>query len=56
MTFRVSMGVRNNENDWKRTLNNVLRKRQGDIEKVLREYSVPLLEEDANKPLEPGKD
>lgn len=56
LTFRVSMGVRINENDWKRTLNTVLRKRQGDIEKVLREYSVPLLEEEANKPLEPGKE
>lgn len=52
LTFRVSMGVRNTENDWKRTLNNVLRKRRADIEKVLREFDVPLLEEEANKPLE----
>ncbi|GEP08663.1 rare earth element methanol dehydrogenase accessory protein XoxJ [Methylobacterium gnaphalii] len=51
MAFRVSMGVRQNENDWKRTLNTVLRKRKADIEKVLREYHVPLLDEEENKPL-----
>lgn len=51
LTFRVSMGVRQNENDWKRTLNTVLRKRKADIEKVLRDYEVPLLAEEENKPL-----
>lgn len=49
MTFRVSMGVRHNENDWKRTLNTVLRKRKADIDKVLRDYDVPLLAEEDNK-------
>ncbi|CAO4164512.1 Substrate-binding domain-containing protein [Methylorubrum populi] len=52
LTFRVSMGVRHNENDWKRTLNSVLRKRRADIEKVLKEYDVPLLAEEENKPLD----
>lgn len=51
LTFRVSMGVRQNENDWKRSLNTVLRKRKADIEKVLRDYEVPLLAEEDNKPL-----
>ncbi|CAO4149474.1 hypothetical protein LPLAFNJD_LOCUS2954 [Methylorubrum aminovorans] len=51
LTFRVSMGVRHGENDWKRSLNTVLRKRKADIEKVLREYDVPLLAEEENKPL-----
>ncbi len=46
------MGVRHNENDWKRTLNSVLRKRRADIEKVLKEYDVPLLAEEENKPLD----
>ncbi|GLS42428.1 rare earth element methanol dehydrogenase accessory protein XoxJ [Methylobacterium brachythecii] len=52
MAFRVSMGVRLNENDWKRTLNTALRKRKTDIEAVLREYQVPLLDEEENKPLQ----
>ncbi|GEL40383.1 hypothetical protein MEX01_09740 [Methylorubrum extorquens] len=52
LTFRVSMGVRHNENDWKRSLNTVLRKRKADIEAVLREYEVPLLAEEDNKPLD----
>lgn len=55
MTFRVSMGVRHNENDWKRKLNTVIRKRQADIDAVLREYEVPLLEEEGMKLLEPAK-
>ena len=54
LSFRVSMGVRINENDWKRTLNTVLRKRKADIDKVLRDYDVPLLDEDGEKPLEPA--
>lgn len=52
LTFRVSMGVRHNENDWKRSLNTVLRKRRADIEKVLKEYDVPLLAEEDNKLLD----
>ncbi|MCE4223591.1 quinoprotein dehydrogenase-associated putative ABC transporter substrate-binding protein [Methylobacterium sp. C25] len=52
MAFRVSMGVRLNENDWKRTLNTALRKRKADIEKVLREFQVPLLDEEENKLLQ----
>ncbi len=56
LTFRVSMGVRQGEDDWKRKINTVLRKRKDDIEKVLREYDVPLLAEEENKLLEPGPD
>ena len=52
LSFRVSMGVRLSESDWKRTLNTVLRKRRTDIERVLREYDVPLLDEDQNRPLD----
>ncbi|MDR7037243.1 MULTISPECIES: rare earth element methanol dehydrogenase accessory protein XoxJ [Methylobacterium] len=55
LTFRISMGVRHEENDWKRTLNTILRKRRADIEQVLREYQVPLLQEEENKLLEPEK-
>ncbi|MCJ2128750.1 rare earth element methanol dehydrogenase accessory protein XoxJ [Methylobacterium sp. E-045] len=54
LTFRIAMGVRMEENDWKRSLNTILRKRRADIEKVLRDYDVPLLEDEGNKLLEPA--
>ncbi len=52
LTFRIALGVRLEENDWKRTLNTILRKRRADIEKVLRDYDVPLLEEEGNRLLD----
>lgn len=52
LTFRITMGVRMEENDWKRTLNTILRKRRTDIEQVLRDYDVPLLAEEGNTLLE----
>lgn len=48
LTFRIALGVRMEENDWKRTLNTILRKRRADIEAVLQAYDVPLLEEEGN--------
>ncbi|NEU12569.1 quinoprotein dehydrogenase-associated putative ABC transporter substrate-binding protein [Methylobacterium sp. BTF04] len=55
LTFRIAMGVRMEENDWKRSLNAILRKRRADIEAVLREYDVPLLEEEGNTLLPAAK-
>ncbi|MEA1833806.1 substrate-binding domain-containing protein [Methylobacterium durans] len=55
LIFRISMGVRHEENDWKRSLNTILRKRRADIEQVLRDYHVPLLQEEENKLLQPEK-
>ena len=46
IAFRITMGVRNGDDNWKRTLNDVIRKRQGDIDKVLLDYGVPLLVDD----------
>ncbi len=46
MAYRIAMGVRLGENDWKRTLNTVLRKRKTDIDAVLRAFDVPLLDEE----------
>jgi quinoprotein dehydrogenase-associated probable ABC transporter substrate-binding protein len=46
IAFRVTMGVRQGDDAWKRRLNEVIRKRQGDIDKVLLDYGVPLLVED----------
>jgi len=46
IAFRITMGVRNGDDAWKRKLNEVIRKRQGDIDKVLLDYGVPLLVDD----------
>ncbi|SFM74807.1 rare earth element methanol dehydrogenase accessory protein XoxJ [Methylobacterium pseudosasicola] len=55
MAYRIAMGVRLGENDWKRSLNTVLRKRKADIDKVLRDYDVPLLDDEENKLTEPSE-
>jgi quinoprotein dehydrogenase-associated probable ABC transporter substrate-binding protein len=46
--FRITMGVRQGDDLWKRQLNDVIRKRQADIDKVLLEYGVPMIDEDNN--------
>lgn len=43
MNYRVSMAVRFNETDWKRTVNAALRKLQPQIDVILQDYGVPLL-------------
>jgi quinoprotein dehydrogenase-associated probable ABC transporter substrate-binding protein len=48
--FRITMGVRQGDDMWKRQLNDVIRKRQADIDKVLLEYGVPMIDEDS-KPI-----
>jgi quinoprotein dehydrogenase-associated probable ABC transporter substrate-binding protein len=45
--FRITGGVRQGDDLWKRQLNDVIRKRQADIDRVLLEYGVPLLDDDA---------
>jgi quinoprotein dehydrogenase-associated probable ABC transporter substrate-binding protein len=49
MAYRITFGVRNGEDDWKRQLNQVIAKRQGDIDAVLLQYGVPLLDEQNNQ-------
>jgi quinoprotein dehydrogenase-associated probable ABC transporter substrate-binding protein len=46
LQYRITMGVRAGETNWKRQLNDVIAKRQGDIDAVLLEYGVPLIDED----------
>lgn len=41
--FRVSMAVRYNETEWKHRINSVLKELQPEINRILREYDVPLL-------------
>jgi quinoprotein dehydrogenase-associated probable ABC transporter substrate-binding protein len=49
MAYRITFGVRNGEDEWKRQLNQVIAKRQGDIDAVLLKYGVPLLDEQNNQ-------
>lgn len=43
-SYRISFGVRHDENEWKHKLEGVLRARQADINKVLVDYGVPLID------------
>jgi quinoprotein dehydrogenase-associated probable ABC transporter substrate-binding protein len=45
MDYRIAMGVRANEPEWRRRINAIILKRQRDITAVLREYGIPLLDE-----------
>lgn len=50
MVYRITMGVRPSDQEWKRTLNKVIRENQEEINKILLEYNVPLIDEQ-NKPI-----
>ncbi|MFC6489815.1 substrate-binding domain-containing protein [Nitratireductor sp. GCM10026969] len=45
MTYRITMGVRPSDQEWKRTLNRFIRDNQDEINRILLEYNVPLLDE-----------
>lgn len=45
MTYRITMGVRPSDQQWKRELNSYIRQHQEEINKLLLEYRVPLLDE-----------
>ena len=55
MAYRITFGVRNGEDDWKRQLNQIIMKRQGDIDEVLLKYGVPLVDEQDRLITEPRK-
>ena len=44
LDFRVSMGIRYNEPDWKHLLNGLLEQHKAEIEEILTDYGVPLLD------------
>ena len=46
LDYRITMGVRQGDDAFKRKINEVIAKRQGDIDKVMLEYGVPLLVDD----------
>lgn len=45
MTYRITMGVRPSDQQWKRTLNAFIKDNQAEINKLLLDYGVPLLDE-----------
>jgi quinoprotein dehydrogenase-associated probable ABC transporter substrate-binding protein len=46
LEYRITMGVRAGEVTWKRQINDIIAKRQGDIDAVLLGFGVPLIDED----------
>lgn len=49
MAYRITMGVRQGDDVWKRQLNQVIAQNQGKIDKVLLDFGVPLLDEQNNQ-------
>ncbi len=45
LDFRIAMGVRRTDQDWKRKLNRLIAESQPEIDKILTDYGVPLLDE-----------
>jgi quinoprotein dehydrogenase-associated probable ABC transporter substrate-binding protein len=45
MTFRITMGVRPSDQEWKRELNRLIQENQTEIDKLLIDYGVPLIDE-----------
>jgi quinoprotein dehydrogenase-associated probable ABC transporter substrate-binding protein len=45
MAYHIAMGVRANEPEWRRRINAAILKRQADITAILRDYGIPLLNE-----------
>ena len=50
MAYRMVMGVRASDQDWKRLLNKTIAENQGEITKLLLDFGVPLLD-DNDKPI-----
>lgn len=45
LAYHIAMGVRNNEPDWRRRINGAIARRRDEIVAILRDYGVPLLDE-----------
>ena len=45
MDYHIAMGVRANEPEWRRRINAAIAKRHADLTAILRDYGVPLLDE-----------
>jgi hypothetical protein len=45
LSYRIGMGVRGADQNWKRQLNRLIQENQPEINKILIEFGVPLLDE-----------
>ena len=52
LAFRIGMGVRGADQNWKRQLNRLIQDNQPAIDKILLDYGVPLLDEN-DRPIGP---
>ena len=52
MAYRIVMGVRHSDQNWKRALNKLIAENQNEINAILKSYGVPLLDEN-DRPLDP---
>ena len=52
LVYRITMGVRSSDQEWKRTLNRLIQESQAEINRILLDYGVPLLDEE-NQPIWP---
>ena len=50
LMFRIGMGVRSSDQEWKRTLNRLIMENQAEINKLLISYNIPILDE-SNAPI-----
>lgn len=50
MSFRITFGIRHGEIEWKRKLNEVIARKQGEIDRILLDYGIPLLD-DRDRPI-----
>ena len=48
MMFRITMGVRPSDQEWKRQLNKLIQENQAEIDKILTDYGIPLIDEKGN--------
>ena len=44
MVYRFTMGIRRNEPEWGKTINDLIKDNQEEINEILREYNIPLLD------------
>ena len=50
LVYRIGMGVRAADQNWKRQLNRLIQENQGEINRILLDFGVPLLDE-GDRPL-----
>lgn len=53
MSFRIAMGVRHSDQEWKRELNRLIAQNQGEIDRLLADFGVPLIDE-SDAPIAPS--